>query len=320
LGFPLDLRLTAAEGTANARDGNVLYPELELSGTANPGASGSPLFDEEGVLAGILWGRHGEAQSVSFATPAGPLKDFYERTRRKAIPVSSSPAMHEVRREPSSIARLHELVLEDAQGQYRRLQDEATNLTLRSSGGFGQSSRRLRNWRIFAPRTNLRCRSGMKEDKHARHVKHFEYCYLAGATHLDKIGSTSTYSIGFEVLESRYDNAWQTVKWMKKEFNEASGKVHELLTRVFEEEENPQLTRFECGDRRIRTREGIVFVANFCLRGYVPVPGLFDLKLKAITPDRSEALVIRLELRGFSRANAWRMTEALLAGVREVGR
>jgi S1-C subfamily serine protease len=54
LGFPLDLRLTADEGTANARDGNVLYPELEFSGTANPGASGSPLFDEEGVFEGIF--------------------------------------------------------------------------------------------------------------------------------------------------------------------------------------------------------------------------------------------------------------------------
>lgn len=304
-GFPLSLLPTSVEGNVNGIRRSAVYRRLELTGPVNGGASGSPVFSADGNFAGVVWGKLSDAEAVTFATP-------HEAARALVGRHIGSDAVDRYARE--SLAENVSRMLDDVQTQFLRLQND---LTLQATQSSAVRSRRLRDWFVAAEREHLQCSSGIDEDRKARNVKHSETCHLPGGAWLDEIGHTATYAVSYEVLESHYDNRLKTLAWMNAEYNEAKDRLRETYKRIFEKE-SPLLTVFDCTDRRIRTPAGIPFLVNYCLRGYVPVPGLFDLKLKAITLGRPEALVVRLELRGFSRDNAWKMTEAVLGGVSEV--
>ena len=93
IGNPYGLGHSLSVGVVGHRGRRRLSPEVEggprvdflqLSLPLNPGNSGGPLFDQEGLVVGVLSGTHAQGQAIAFAVPIEVLSETLPALRRGA--------------------------------------------------------------------------------------------------------------------------------------------------------------------------------------------------------------------------------------------
>ena len=97
LGNPLDVGFAVIEGTYNGLVERSFYPTIFFAGSLNPGVSGGPTLDEQGLVMGINVAARTDGQQVSFLVPAPFAEDLLNRGRT-AAPLTA-PAYPELTRQ-----------------------------------------------------------------------------------------------------------------------------------------------------------------------------------------------------------------------------
>ena len=97
LGNPLDVGFAVIEGTYNGLVERSFYPTIFFAGSLNPGVSGGPTLDPQGLVMGINVAARTDGEQVSFLVPAPFAEDLLERGR-SATPLVA-PAYPELTRQ-----------------------------------------------------------------------------------------------------------------------------------------------------------------------------------------------------------------------------
>ena len=97
LGNPLDVGFAVIEGTYNGLVDRSFYPTIFFAGSLNPGVSGGPTLDQQGLVMGINVAARRDGEQVSFLVPAPFAEDLLERGRT-ATPLVA-PAYPELTRQ-----------------------------------------------------------------------------------------------------------------------------------------------------------------------------------------------------------------------------
>lgn len=80
LGFPKE-DIVYGEGSVSSLNGfNGDTLKYQVSVPVNPGQSGSPLFDEQGNVIGVISAKNGSADGVSYAIKASHILNFFENS------------------------------------------------------------------------------------------------------------------------------------------------------------------------------------------------------------------------------------------------
>jgi serine protease Do len=89
LGNPLDVGFAVIEGTYNGLVERSFYPTIFFAGSLNPGVSGGPTLDQQGLVMGINVASRTDGEQVSFLVPAPFAQDLLDRGRT-AVPMSAA--------------------------------------------------------------------------------------------------------------------------------------------------------------------------------------------------------------------------------------
>ncbi len=85
LGFPKE-DIVFGEGSVSSLNGyNGDTLKYQVSVPVNPGQSGSPLFDEQGNVIGVISAKNGSADGVSYAIKSSHVIDFFEHALEDPI-------------------------------------------------------------------------------------------------------------------------------------------------------------------------------------------------------------------------------------------
>ncbi len=280
LGNPLDVGFAVIEGTYNGLVERSFYPTIFLAGSLNPGVSGGPTLDQQGLVMGINVAARTDGEQVSFLIPAPFAEDLLDRGRT-AAPLLA-PAYPELTRQ---------LLAHQA-----TLTDRFLALPWRNAGH--------PQYVIPVPQENfMRCWGRST----AADVKGLEFehsaCEMDSYLFVSGRLTTGTVSVRYEAYDGhklgilrfadRYSDSF------KNEAFEGGGKDR---------------TAPQCHERYV-DRDGLPLRAVLCATAYKKLPGLYDVSVLVATVDASRTGVQgRFDARGVTFDNALKLSAYYLEG------
>jgi len=280
LGNPLDVGFAVIEGTYNGLVERSFYPTIFFAGSLNPGVSGGPTLDQQGLVMGINVAARTDGEQVSFLVPAPFAEDLLERGRT-ATPLAA-PAYPELT---------------------RQLMAHQTTLTERFL------TQRWRNaghpqYVIPLPQEDfMRC-WGRSTAADAKGLE-FEHsaCEMDSRIFVTGRLTTGTLTVRHEAYDGRKLGVLRFADRYSDSFkNEAFGGG------------GKDRTAPQCHERYV-DRDGLPLRAVLCMSAYRKLSGLYDLSVLVATVDASRIGVQgRFDARGVSFDNALKLSAHYLEG------
>lgn len=285
MGNPLDLGFTITEGTYNGMVGRSYNDRIHFSGAMNPGMSGGPTVTSEGRVAGINVAKRLGGELVGFLVPAGFAATLLERVRHSE-PLSRVEMRAEIGRQLTAwqtgfYTAMNERGFRNSIfGPYQAPESEAPWFNCWGRTNDGQ----IPKPRASASTTSCNSDTGL---------------FVAGGL----------VTGGVQFSHSHYHsvdlNAFQFAAYL-------SGQQQ----RDWWGGGRKWYTQERCQEDFVAAGGGLPMRVVWCARAYREFAGLFDVRLTAVTQDRSdEALVSRLSLSGISFDNAVALSRRFLDAV-----
>lgn len=280
LGNPLDLGLTVVPGTYNGINRASYHPRVHFTGSLNPGMSGGPTMDRQGLVVGINVATAGN--QVSFLVPVSRLHTLVSDYRARGAAIEN--------------IQLHigEQLMADQQEKF--------------------SSLFARNWQVIslgeaqvldelAPFVKCWGGSNSSDDK-AQFLSADRSCRSEDNIHMTSTFATGILEYQFIWLEADKLNSWQFYNYYERLFGDfVPG------NRADEED----VTDFQCDHGFTQGASGRQSKNIFCLRAYKEYPKLYDiLFLQGSVDDKESALISHFTLAGVSKENGLAFTRKFM--------
>jgi hypothetical protein len=265
MGNPHDLGLTIVEGTYNGYVEHALYPQIHFTGAINAGMSGGPAVAQDGRVFGVNVARLVESQLVSFLVPG----EFAAQLLRTAA--AGAPAK-----------RFQDEVREQLLGHQATLMQRllAAPLPVARFGRYEAPD---------SPGPFVRCWGRAENDETKPYEMDAKICVPEFRLFVSDELQTGDLRFGHTVLRSRSLGALRFASLLESRFG-AGGFDGYAARKDF--------TGYRCRDDFVAGAAGTVR-AVLCVRAYKQFEGLYDMRLRVLTLDRSsEALVSNLALNG----------------------
>jgi S1-C subfamily serine protease len=264
MGNPHDLGLTIVEGTYNGYVEHALYPQIHFTGAINAGMSGGPAVAQDGRVFGVNVARLVGSQLVSFLVPG----EFAARLLDAAAAGGAPPRFED---EVRAQLVAHQATL------MKRL--AAAPLPVARFGRYEAPD---------SPGPFVRCWGRAENDAARPYALDAKVCVPEFRLFVSDELQTGDLRFSHTVLRSRSLGALRFARLVEDRFG-ADG---------FEYANRKDFTGYRCRDDFV-TRDLGAVRAVLCVRGYKRFEGLYDMRLKVLTLDRSsEALVSTLVLNG----------------------
>ena len=283
MGKPGSYQQLIVGGTFNGTTENASVPKLIFSGAINPGMSGGPTLDANGLVVGINVATSRNNQLLGLAVPVQELQRLVENSN---LNVGSNSDLKTII--AKQLAKFGE--------QQLQLTDKS-DLPVRNLGPFevmaDLAPERLcrtlqnNNKELFYKVVELRCSSQdglyVMQDVYAGHI-------ATGAIWFD--GSNL--------------NTWRLAAIVERRLSE--------LRTVGREDENEK--PWQCKEERISTHSKVTVHLIACKRPVRDLPGLFDFRFR-YTPliAGTNALIVGIRLSGFDESTAKRVIKKSLANL-----
>ncbi len=278
LGNPKDIGFAVTEGTFNGLVQRSFYPRIFFGGAINPGMSGGPVLDDNGLVIGINVSKRMDGEQLSFLVPAEFALALIARAAKS--PTMTQAAHAEVTRQ----LLVHQELLTQ----------RFVKTPLRSQKFAGYS--------LPVPDDALaRCwGNGRDADQKAFNMERTD-CQL------DSYVFAGEATTGF--IHLRYE-AYDAPKFGALRFAN-------LQSRSFRNEQfggsgSPKMTAAECSERYI-DRGGMAMRAVLCMSAYRKLVGLYDMSVLVASLNRpTQGVQGRLDARGVSFANGLKLAQQYL--------
>lgn len=278
LGHPEDLGLSIVEGTYNGHLAHTRHPRIHFTGSLNPGMSGGPTIDAEGIVVGINVATAGN--QLSFLVPV-------ER----------------------AVALLEQVITPDGRPPARTLADVGRQLRdhqdayLRDMFAGKTKMVELGPYRLITePAPFFRCWADATRGQELPYEEVRHHCSTDDQLFIAGDQSTGVVDLDHDMISTKKLNAAQ---------------FFSLYTSVFANDNTPggeeaHVTSWRCGTRNVRNAS-LPMRAVLCLRRYRKLGELYDGVLKVAVLGRSDAgLVSTLTMSGVTFDNVDRLARRYL--------
>ena len=275
-GLPEDLNMSVVEGTFNGFINHGPYRQIHISSPINSGMSGGPSTDANGEVIGVNVSTYMDSNNISFLVPAEFARKLFEENL-KDPPKRDSEAL---------IGRIAEQ-LKEAQAA---LTDEITHPE--------KSDFELGDWTLNRSSKALKCWSQNKDDDEKRFLSIEHKCFVDHSAYVKDGYNTGTFSVTYRTLKKKKTTLMQFFHLINRIYN-GGDKYYEVFFSSFDYSDT-FVTRYDCNHRFFRNANNIPIKVNYCMRGYVKFPQLYDIYLKGVTMTRSgEELIFYSQANGF---------------------
>jgi len=283
LGNPLDVGFAVIEGTYNGLVERSFYPTIFFAGSLNPGVSGGPTLDGQGMVIGINVAARRDGEQVSFLVPATFAEDLLQQARA-ASPIAG-PAY------PALVKQLWSH------------QDALTSRFLQQPWRHAGHSRYV----IPLPQeTFMRC-WGRSTPADAKGLE-YEHAECEMDTRVFVSGWLTTGAIN--VRHEAYDGARLGTLRFSQRYSAS------FANENFGNPADSARTPPQCHERYV-DRDGLPVRAVICMSAYKKLTGLFDVSVLVATVDAPQQGVQgRLDAQGVSFDNALALAAHYLEGFR----
>ena len=280
MGNPHDVAFAVVEGNYNGLVERSFDPQNYYAGGINPGMSGGPVLDEDGLVVGVNVSTMLFAQQVSFLVPGEFAADLVKRS------VNAKPIR------AAAWSRLRD--------QLTRYQDELVGKFLLAPWESANNDR----YRLPVPRQNfMRCwgRSTAADAKGLDFER--SQCRMDHAVFVSGNLQTGWLDMSHEAYDGSKLGALRFARQYSASFrNERLGAADKSRTAPY------------CKEQFV-DRDGLPLRAVVCLRAYRKLEGLHDLSVLVTTVDSStQGALGRFDARGVSFDNALRLAAHYLEG------
>ncbi len=281
-GNPHDLGLTIVEGIYNGLLEKSLHEKIHFTGSINPGMSGGPTVDAQGLVVGINVATAGN--QISFLVPAAYAFSLQQEVEENGLtPVNFTE-------------KITEQLLENQQKYMTALLSEP--LKTEAMGDYQLPAE-------LAP--FIKCWGDSREKKDHLYLFGFRTCATDDDIYLTGGQNTGILQFRNELMSTTELNPVRFYNFLESHFN----RPHLGL---YGDEE--QVTDYQCHDDIVEHGE-LQSKLVYCLRGYKDYPGLYDSFMTASTLiSRSEALHTTLVMAGVSRENAKEFSRRFLEAIK----
>lgn len=286
LGLPKDLNISITEGTYNGRIQSVIYDHIHLSSPINSGMSGGPTLNSRGEVVGVNVSYLRDSQNISFAVPAEYLADLILRSRKEKE--------------------------NDFQLSIQRQLKEAQVVMTKHLLSEQQRATPFSKWKVSYPLEPVKCWT-QNEDHEKKFYTSIEHqCSLSHAAFLENNRYTSSFEFGYQSVFSESLNRWRFFFLLNKFYNGMTAQFDYLLKFYFDEK---FYTKYDCSESVIKNKSGLGVQVNYCLRGYLNYPDLFEAEVKMYSYESRDAILIKGRLKGFTIENIKKIIESQVEGV-----
>ena len=280
LGNPLDVGFAVIEGTYNGLVERSFYPTIFFAGSLNPGVSGGPSLDQQGLVMGINVAARTDGEQVSFLVPAAFAEDLLERGRA-ATPLAK-PAYPELTSQLTTHqAALSERFLAQA---WRPAGHPQYAIPLPQEDF-------MRCWGWSTP-------AGTKGLEFER-----SHCAMESRIFVSDRLTTGTLTVRHEAYDGRKLGPLRFADRYSDSFkNEAFG------------DKDRDRTAPQCHERYVN-RGGLPVRAVLCMSAYKKLTGLYDVSVLVATVDAARGGVLgRFDAEGVTFENALKLSAHYLEG------
>ncbi len=284
MGNPHDLGLTIVEGTYNGLVEYTLNEQFHFTGAINAGMSGGPAVTADGRVFGVNVANLRDGQLVSFLVPVKFARDLLALVPRETP-------------EPQSLRGTVE----------RQLLARQENLVARISAAPLPQSAFGRYTVPDSLGPYMRCWGDSDLDRTLPYEISTKQCDAQGTIFISGNFDTGDLRYRHELVKSsklgaiRFSSLYE--RSFNKPFPERGGTREDV-------------TRFRCHEQFVAATGGTLRVA-MCLRAYKRLKGLYDLRLKVATLDRTdEGLQSWFTVDGVSFENGLKLAQRYLEAIK----
>jgi S1-C subfamily serine protease len=278
LGNPKDIGFAVTEGTYNGLVQRSFYPRIFFGGAINPGMSGGPVLDDNGLVVGVNVSKRMDGEQLSFLVPAEFAQALIARAA--TAPPITQPAYAEVTRQ----LLVHQELLTQRFAQ--------TPLKAQKYAGYS----------LPLPDDGLaRCwGSGRDADQKAFDLERTD-CQLDSYVFAGE-ATTGFIHLHYEAYDAPKFGALRFANLQSRSFhNEQFGAAG-----------SRKMTEPECSERFI-DRAGMAMRAVICATAYRKMVGLYDVSVLVASVNRpTQGVQGRLDARGVSFANGLKLVAQYL--------
>lgn len=279
LGNPHDLGMTVVEGTYNGLVDHSLYEHVLFSGSLNPGMSGGPTIDRDGLVVGVNVSTAGN--QISFLVPVRYLRTLLDN--RPAD--DATPDWNQL-----------------LEQQLLSHQDDYISALLASDWKqepLGDVSVPAE----IAP--YVKCWGDKSDDKETLYQVTNRICNVDESLYLGSFFTTGSFRFQYQWFETEKLNAIQFYSQLASQF------YLDMNNNAYKDDVTP----YACEDRFVDVN-GKNWKVHWCVRQYKRFPGLHDVAVAmASLVDNRKGMLVNFSVAGVSRANALQLTRRFIGAV-----
>lgn len=281
IGVPKDLSMSINEGNYNGIINQSPYEQIHMSTTLNSGMSGGPTIDEKGNIIGVNVAYLKNSQNISFAIPSKYILKLLKNKNNNKF-VMNNKKFHAILKK-----------------QIIDVQESLTQNIFLKHKNKEKRENKLGGWSLPTPSKNLKCwsQNASKFDPSVKIGQQF--CNMISGLYVDEETYTGNFDINYFSIENKLRNLWQYYYFLYNFYNFEGEVFDDYFTNQM-----VSITIPDCREEVVINKYKIPFKVNYCIKGYVNIPGIYDVKFKAINlSTHGKSILLRANLRGFARDN-----------------
>ena len=276
LGNPHDLGMSIVEGTYNGFLEHALYDKIFFSGSLNPGMSGGPTLNSDGVVSGINVSTAGN--QLSFLVPVQYLRQLFQRVLQ-----NKETEISEIHKRIES-----QLSVNQANYMEKLLQSEWPSMEFGAARLPGQIADLFKCWGDTA------------DDKDALMTHSYSQCTSEDKIYLAHAFTTGGIAYSYDLYSAEDLSSLHFYNLYKKEFG------NPIRVNSARKE---QVGNYDCNSK-FTTLAGKDWKSALCSRNYINYPSLWDVVLEmALVSETQSGLIVQVALSGVTKESAIKFIE-----------
>lgn len=283
LGNPHDLGMIVVPGTFNGLKKTSYYQRIHFTGSINPGMSGGPVVNNEGLVIGVNVATAGN--QIGFLIPLGKLSKLVDS------PEPNIPSDH-----------FKKLIKQ-------QLFDNQANLIQRLIKQEWPTSKLGKALVPDAIADFISCWGNSNaDDKKANYLSVENRCRLGEKIYINRRFQTGAVEMEFEWLESDEFGTHKFFNFFSNSSNGAS---------PGNPASSEDVSNFQCQNQLVTNKHNVKSKTVFCLRGYKDYLGLYDVLFVAATLDHQQSgLIGHFTLSGVDKGSAQTFSQYFMDAIK----
>ena len=287
LGNPHDLGMIVVPGTYNGIKQNSFYQRIHFTGAINPGMSGGPAVDQDGLVVGVNVATAGN--QIGFLVPVAKLWTLIEQWQQLSTAnelLNKEEDNQVTATKPTLIEQIRSQLIANQQALYSQLLSSEWQL-----GQLGDAQVPNEIAKVMP------CWGDSNNQKNkVLHSQVSTNCSLGESVYLSSQHSTGFAQVGFSWLQSDTLSPMQLSQLYQLHLNNRYGKNNAGADDV---------SNFHCAENLVENQLNTKIKGITCVRAYRKYPDLYDVKFKSVLLGKADqALVAKYVLQGVTEETA----------------